>query len=74
MQIFDDVEESVEASARLDGALPAGEEAGEGALFDGLDFFAEFGERLAADGAEDFCVDPFAIDAAGAEASFGYAA
>ena len=45
LQIFDDVEQSVEAAARLHDALPAGEQASERMLLDGLDFFAQAGER-----------------------------
>jgi hypothetical protein len=39
-----------------------------------LDFLTELGEGLATDGAEDFSIDPFPVDAAGTEAAFGDAA
>ena len=51
-----------------------GEEAGQGVLLDRLDFAAEFGERLAANLAEDFGVAPLAMKAAGTESALENAA
>ncbi len=68
--MFDDVEKSVHAAAWGEQALPVGEEAGEGLLLDRFDFFAKPGQGFAADDAEDLCVAPFAMEAAGAEAAF----
>ena len=70
MQLFDYVEESIHAAAWCEQALPVGEEAGEGLLFDRFDFFAEPGEGFAADDAEDFGVTPLAMEPAGTEAAF----
>ena len=61
-------------AARGEQALPVGEEAGERVLLDGFDFAAQTGERFAANLAEDFCVAPLAMKAAGTEAAFEDAA
>ena len=63
MQVFDDVEQRVETAAGLDDSLPAGEEAGEGALFDRFDLFSEAGQGFSAYGAEGFVVAPLAMRA-----------
>src|SRR6185437_11128913 len=70
LQIFNYVQQGIEAAARLHDSLPTGEETRQDPLIDGLDFFAEASERFAANGAQHFGVTPLAMDAAGTEASF----
>jgi hypothetical protein len=62
------------ATTRSKQTLPVGEEARERLLLDGLDLAAEFGERFAANLAQDFCIAPLAMEAARTEAAFKHAA
>ena len=41
MQVFNDIKEGVETATGLNHSLPAGKEAGEGALLYGLDFLSQ---------------------------------
>ena len=70
LQLLDDVQKRVHSPAGRKQALPVGEEAGQGLLLDRLDFFAQPGKRFAADDAQNFGIDPLAMQAAGTEASF----
>ena len=78
MQALDGIEKRVEtcvagASRGVD-ALPVRKEAGQRVLFDRLDFTAKFGERFAANLAQDLRVAPLTMESAGTESAFENAA
>ena len=62
------------SASRREQSLPMREEARQRVLLDRLDFAAQFGERFAANLAQDFSVAPLAMEAAGTEAALEHAA
>ncbi len=78
LQVFNRIEQRVEmrrtAAPRRQQSLPVSEEARQRVLFHRLHFAAQFGQRFAANLAQNLRIAPLAMQAAGPESAFEHAA